>query len=123
MKAGQWHLPYVTSFDEEELLQSGHDECRVSIGRCAAVSYLNQDKRDPPADIARAEKLAAAGHMSPFEHVAQAMTKDEWRLYGTEMAARWVDRRVPIGNLWGWRQYRKTLPNEHDFSKIGTRNA
>jgi hypothetical protein len=58
--------------------------------------------------------------MSPFEHVAQAMTEEQWVLYGTEMAARWVDARVPTGNLWGWRQYRKELPNEHDFSKIGS---
>lgn len=121
LSSGQWHLPYVTNFDVEDLVGPyGLDEiCRISIGRCAAVSYLNQDKRDPPADLARADKLASAGHMSPFEHVAQAMTEEEWVLYGTEMAARWVDRRVPMGNLWGFRQYRKTLTNEHDFSKIG----
>jgi hypothetical protein len=61
--------------------------------------------------------------MSPFEHVAQALTEEQWVLYGTELVARWVDRRVPIGNLWGWRQYRKGLKNEHDFSKIGADHA
>jgi thymidylate synthase ThyX len=122
LKSRQWHLPYVTGFDEEALLASDHGEdamCCISIGRCAAVSYLNQDKRDPPADLARADKLAAAGHMSPFEHVAQAITEEEWVLYGTELGARWVDCAVPVGNLWGWRQYRKELKNEHNFSKIG----
>jgi len=122
LKSGQWHLPYVTGYDGHDL-HAEHGEntvCRISIGRCAAVSYLNQDKRDPPADLARADKLAAAGHMSPFEHVAQALTEDEWVLYATEMAARWVDRRVPMGNLWGFRQYRKVIRNEHDFSKIGS---
>ena len=121
LKSGQWHLPYVTGYDGEELRLVLDEEgrCRVSVGRCAAVSYLNQDKRDPPADLARADKLAVAGHMSPFEHVAQAMTAEEWVLYGAEMAGQWIDRRVPMGNLWGWRQFRKGLPNEHDFSKIG----
>lgn len=124
LKSGQWHLPYVTGYDEDllrdpESLYGVDDVCRVSIGRCAAVSYLNQDKRDPPEDLARAGKLAKAGHMSPFEHVAQAMTEDEWMLYATEAASMWIDRRIPMGNLWGFRQYRKTLANEHDFSKIG----
>lgn len=121
LTSGQWHLPYVTGFDQDELLRADHSEdavCRVSVGRCAAVSYLNQDKRDPPADLARADKLADAGHMSPFEHVAQAMTEEEWMFYATEAAGRWIDARVPMGNLWGWRQYRKGLKYEHDFSKI-----
>jgi hypothetical protein len=122
LTAGEWHLPYVTGYDAKGVIamEYGADAiCRISVGRCAAVSYLNQGKQDPPADLARADKLAAAGHMSPFEHVAQAMTEDEWVLYGTERAAMWVDRRIPVGNLWGWRQYRKELRDEHDFSKIG----
>jgi thymidylate synthase ThyX len=121
LDSGQWHLPYVTGYDEMAVvMEHGSDAlCRVSVGRCAAVSYLNQDKRDAVADLARADKLAAAGHMSPFEHVAQAMTREEWTYYASGMAAQWIDHRVPVGNLWGWRQLRKTLLNEHDFSKIG----
>lgn len=119
--AGSFHLPYVAGYDAEECFReySLDGVCRVSIGRCAAVSYLNQDKRDPPADIARADKLSAAGHMSPFEHVAQALTADEWKVYARTACELWVRDRVPVGNLWGWRQYRKELPNEHDFSRIG----
>jgi hypothetical protein len=120
LSAGMWHLPYVTGYDGHILGYGPDDICRISIGRCAAVSYLNHDKRDPPADLARVDKLAAAGHMSPFEHVAQALTEEQWVVYSTELAAGWVERRVPMGNLWGWRQYRKGLKNEHDFSKIGT---
>ena len=121
LKHGEWHLPYVTGFDEEECRREyDTDEvCRISIGRCAAVSYLNQDKRDPPADTARAEKLATAGHMSPFEHVAEAMTDDQWRLYCEDSFKMWFEQRIPPGNLWGWGQYRKNMPNEHDFSLLG----
>jgi len=114
-------LPYVTGHDAEECSReySLDGMCRISIGRCAAVSYLNQDKRDPPADIARADKLATAGHNSPFEHVAMALTEDQWKVYARTAAELWVAGRVPVGNLWGFRQYRKDLLNEHDFSKIG----
>ena len=121
---GEWHLPYVTGYDDGDIrlmaTKYGEDAiCRVSIGRCAAVSYLNQDKRDPPADLARTDKLAAAGHMSPFEHVAQAMTEDGWVAFAEAAMRNWIIYRIPPGNLWGWRQYRKGLKNEHDFSKIG----
>jgi thymidylate synthase ThyX len=120
LEAGEFHLPYVTGHDAEECFKqySMESVCRISIGRCAAVSYLNQDKRDPPADHARADKLASAGHMSPFEHVAMALTEDQWKVYARRAAELWVIGRVPVGNLWGFRQYRKDLANEHDFSKI-----
>jgi thymidylate synthase ThyX len=117
LASGGWHLPYVTGHGE--IFNTVDEVCRVSIGRCASVSYLNQDKKDPPADIARADKLAVAGHMSPFEHVAQALTWEEWGRYSREASLAWTHERVPVGNLWGWRQYRKNVPNEHDFSKIG----
>lgn len=118
LKSGEWHLPYVTGLDAHLLVADQDAMCRISVGRCAAVSYLNQDKIDPNADLARADRLAAAGHMSPFEHVAQAMDGTEWEVYAADAALAWTLDRVPMGNLWGWRQYRKTLPNEHDFSKI-----
>ena len=121
IQSGQWHLPYVTDCDYAQCFGE-YDEnqiCRISMGRCAAVSYLNQDKRDPPADLARADKLAAAGHMSPFEHVAQALTWEEWGRYSREASLAWTHDRVPVGNLWGWKQFRKLVVNEHNFSKIG----
>ena len=122
LEAGEFHLPYVTGHDAEECFKQQYSleyVCRISIGRCAAVSYLNQDKRDPPADHARADKLASAGHMSPFEHVAMAMTTEQWQRYAMESFERWMRDRKPLGNLWGFRQYRKDLDGEHDFSKIG----
>lgn len=110
------HLPYVTGYDDTGL--PGFDRHMVSVGRCAAVSYLNQDKRDPAADQARAEKNLAAGHMSPFEHVAFALTEDDWARYAMQTMRDWWQKRIPPGNLWGWRQFRKDLRNEHDFSLI-----
>lgn len=112
-----WHRPLLeedeavlrhdSNFSEEEL-------CLVSVGRCARVSYLTHDgRRDPMADIELARRLKSSGHMSPFEHVAQPE-----RQYGAMFAA-------DIGsgcfsNFRGWRQLRKDIPNEADFSKVAT---
>jgi hypothetical protein len=118
---GGWHLPLVTGNDEEALrldFNTG-DICRISIGRCARVSYLTHDgKRDPHADIELAGRLQKSGHMSPFEHVAMALTAEQWSDYGAKLAHEWVANRIPTGNLWGWHQYRKTLQDEHDFSLL-----
>jgi thymidylate synthase ThyX len=124
LASGEWHLPYVTGNDESELRGEGFEDdrlCLISTGRCARVSYLTHDGvRDPLADVALAqERILPSGHMSPFEHVAQAMTDEEWHDYGVDLMRDWIEERVPPGNLWGWRQLRKTIENEHDFSRIG----
>ena len=97
VEEGFWHLPLVE--DRDQLLADGYteDEVRqVSVGRCARVSYLTHDgKRDPKADLTLCTRLRESGHMSPFEHVAQALS---------------VPRQS--GNFAGWEQYRKTIPNE-----------
>jgi hypothetical protein len=123
LKSGEWHLPYVTGYDEPELRENGHTEdelCLISIGRCARVSYLTHDgQRDPKADIALPKsRLIPSGHMSPTEHPLQAMTASEWAIYGQQLASEWVNNRVPTGNAWGFKQYRKTLKNEHNFALL-----
>lgn len=88
-----WHLPLVT--DGERATKEA-DWVKVSVGRCARVSYLTHDgQRDPAADVALCDKLVASGHMSPTEHVATPHQHPVFR-----------------GNFCGWVQYRKTLPNE-----------
>jgi hypothetical protein len=75
---GGWHLPYVRPGELEEY---GLDAMiRVSTGRVARVSYLNHNgMRDINADIELHDRLISGldkgepGHMSPLEHVAQAM--------------------------------------------------
>lgn len=103
LRWGGWHRPLLP--DEEELRSLGFDEeflCLVSIGRCARVSYLTHEgKRAPSADVALAQRLMKDGHMSPFEHVAEAYP---------------VSREGFVGNFRGWKQYRKHIPNEHDFA-------
>lgn len=67
----QWHLPYVTGYDETEIPVL--DQPAVSAARCARVSYLNHDgKRDLSADTGLYDKLLAGQHASPLEHPAKA---------------------------------------------------
>lgn len=111
LKAGEWHLPYITDQDREDIAFStvfelGHFDVKVtweklkavSVGRCARVSYLSHDgKREPSEDIKLHDKLKTStpGHWSPFEHVCEALTLP-----------------AASGNVRGWKQYRKEFAQE-----------
>jgi hypothetical protein len=118
---GHWHLPYVGA-DEWGGLMTRHysdfqmvkDLCvRLSVARCARVSYLTQDGKVPSIeeDLALYDRLLSAVplHSSPAEHQA---TPDELNLEdytGGQSAWLHPDHH---GNLRGWVQYRKTLAGE-----------
>ncbi len=98
LSTGQWHHPLI-GFEGDELL-SDEDKVKVSVGRCARVSYLTHDGiRDVQADIDLHDRLLASKHFSPFEHVARDSQ------YGYQ------DYEGNLGE--GWRQYRKTLKGEY----------
>lgn len=95
---GEWHLPYVQ--DDERYL-STDTLVKISAARCARVSYLTHEGvRDVAKDLELYARLEAPGHMSPMEHPAQATPFPE----------------VRYGNFRGWKQWRKFLPYESDFS-------
>jgi thymidylate synthase ThyX len=95
---GRWHLPLIQ--DDERTLPD-EQLCKLSVARCARVSYLTHDgKRDIERDLDLYEKLlggGANGHWSPFEHVATPA----------------LDAQARSGNFTGWEQYRKRFPEEH----------
>lgn len=107
-----WHLPLVEKSEAFDLQVSGmsiEDICRISVGRCARVSYLTHDgKRDPQADIELCKRLQDAGHMSPFEHVAKPM----------DPSSESSSKAAFCGNFRGWVQLRKTMPFESDFNRV-----
>lgn len=104
-----WHMPLIheedweiatnlaDSMDREELQKektieypitsrdwAKHFLRKVSVGRCARVSYLTHEgKRDIIEDIKLHDRLlgglvdGAPLHMSPFEHVARALPQPE----------------------------------------------
>jgi len=101
LAAGQWHLPFIGPEDVElatKWIEDGYDSttrpdsqfikheietvlCKVSVGRCARVSYLTHDgKRDLMEDIRLHDRLIAQVplHATPAEHVAMAMPYPAW---------------------------------------------
>jgi thymidylate synthase ThyX len=98
---GEWHLPLVRTEDREEA--AVEDLVKVSVGRCARVSYLTHaGKRDLQADIDLYQRLIDSGHMSPLEHPAQPLTEAELK------ESEWS------GNFRGWRPYRKLILGEEN---------
>jgi hypothetical protein len=125
MPTGGWHTPLFGSgrtgvaeswadSDEPSVLKRARDAfpddieaaakyaeelmVKISVGRCARVSYLTHDgRRDIKEDIGLHDRLLSQKpmHAAPFEHVAMALDQPERH-----------------GNLVGWKSYRMTLPNE-----------
>lgn len=105
----KYHMPLIQDAEREWAEDNVSDALKVAVGRCARVSYLTHDgKRDLDADIKLHDSLLAAGHMSPFEHVARPMS---WDYVNNNPG------KIYSGNFSGWHQYRKDLPYEDDFSK------
>lgn len=100
----EWHLPYVDYDDmyPPETNMPIKDLLDISAGRCAAVTLLNQKKREPVKDIARTRgNLIPNGHMSPMEHQAQCSSPLDLEILPAYRS-----------NLDGWIQYRKLIPGE-----------
>ncbi len=104
----EWHTPYINPEDYDAAFEqglAGRDSqqlqklmCKVSVGRCARVSTLTHDgKRDLQADVNLHDKMGAAGHMSPYEHVARPMTKGELDLF-KQKKMRWNEEH----QCWVW---------------------
>lgn len=122
---GEWHLPFVREAEivdiETPLTVDGlgvgtapwhaatdEERVKLSVGRCARVSYLTQDgKRDVAADLALYDRLKTSGHLSPFEHAARVATYEDVA----------NGKYAPfVGNLsWPWIQHRKDLIGEAVF--------
>lgn len=104
LEPGQWHLPYVLEEDVKGAAGDIEILKKISVARCARVSYRTHDGNRPRfgEDIALHDQLLSSGHMSPLEHAAQAVETCDF-----------------IGNFRGWMQYRKTIPGEDVFQFSG----
>lgn len=116
LQLGEWHIPFGENMNEAQLDKSmpamqpasvnwyqEHIQLlkvKVATARCARVSFTVVGEEDKPDnyenDIKLHDRLLGMGHLSPFEHCAQATEDEGWS-----------------GNFKGWIQYRKTLPNEN----------
>lgn len=127
--AGDWHLPFINESDwrtAENYCQVGritrdmpgrHEVLdvlkKLSAARCARVSYLNHEGKRPDLleDLKLFDRLVRAEiiHASPTEHQA---TPDSKILSSCSMVTDWQAKPLH-GNLPGWVQFRKQLPNEY----------
>ena len=116
LQPGEYHIPFGDKLDNDKvnkivankykedtknnLINSygwidkliNETKIKIAIARCARVSYYNFDgKDDYEADIKLCDRLFSNNpkHLSPTEHVAQALDNPE-----------------RIGNFTGWKQYR-----------------
>lgn len=106
LKPGQWHLPYVTPDEENELDLSVLK--KISAARCARISLSPFDGNGSvEAEVDRYDKLVSSWpvHASPVEHQA---TPDD-RVYTPHPV--WEHPREHR-NFRGWRQNRAMIPNE-----------
>lgn len=105
VKYGDWHLPYITV--EERLNLNVETLKKISVARCARVSYMTHDGKTPSVekDLELYDRLVGSVplHASPAEHQA---TPDRIGSFG------WNDS-TKHGNFLGWCQLRKFLPNEY----------
>lgn len=121
LAVGEWHMPFIT--DDDWLIGEGFllerngikplkDELTnlmlsISVARCARTSYKAFDGNVAPIekDLELFMKLLGSQplHASPAEHQATPDLLDDNEL--------WLNKHEH-GCLTGWRQFRKTLPNE-----------
>lgn len=91
LKEGEWHIPFGDNFDKQEIdkfawitnkrrnLSPIDTEIAVASARCARLSYMTFDNEiNYQKDIELHDNLLKSGHMSPFEHCARAMSKEEY---------------------------------------------
>lgn len=125
----EWHLPYVhtcrgklgevfyrDNFGTELRLEEAKI---ISASCCAQVSYRkNDDSLDKALKIYKQLIEATPAHASPVEHQATPMIETRFPFdqsgvtHIDKTACRWS------GNLRGWVQFRKLIPNEAVWGTI-----
>lgn len=129
LQPGQWHLPYVeTAFDDlnEEIGYFDSERRQIDLETakkisgscCAQVSYRRLDESvEKSLDIYN--KLVGADrlHASPFEHQATPIP-ESFSFINWPAGVSHMDRNANFwsGNLQGWIQNRKLMPNENHTS-------
>lgn len=111
LQYGEWHLPFVT--EEERKYFPLDEQIKLSVARCASTSYNTVDgyEMTPEKVNSLYSKLFPIDepiHASPAEHQC---TPDEFLPNYNFGRGTWSTPEKH-GNLTGYIQYRKLLPNE-----------
>lgn len=136
LEPGEWHLPYVgtntTNDVHDHIYHNDINEIggnydlfldemiaefsrRISVARCARVSYLTHDGRETTVeeDLKLYDRLVGSQplHASPAEH--QATPDTMYNNPHNDPTGPWSYENPELhGNFRGWIQYRKTLSGE-----------
>ncbi len=129
LNPGEWHVPYVNTYRSlinNELCYSdgkgddlSEEEARiVSASCCAQVSYRkNDDSFEKASKIYQQLIESEPAHASPVEHQATPMQYTSTNAYEPETWEQGITHLSANGDLWsgnlrGWVQFRKLIPNE-----------
>ena len=101
------HLPYIDEWDSRNSTEE--DNIKVSVARCARVSYLNHDgtTSSKENDFKLYNKLLEYKHLSPFEHIAFDPYKTDKKKGYTHLQL--STNKMYSGNFKQWIQYRQLL--------------
>jgi thymidylate synthase ThyX len=98
--AFNWHLPYVSDNERLIYMQEPEIAAKLSVARCARVSYLTHDGQAPQIekDLELYDRLVGSRplHASPTEHQAYPM----------------AHAAAQSKNFFGWRQFRERVEFE-----------
>jgi hypothetical protein len=115
LQPGQWHLPFVSEFEQEWL--DLETQKKISVARCARTSYLTHEGKHPliQQDLRLFNDLVGARplHASPAEHQAtpdHLIKGDVW----SDVRPRHDHWKNPDlhGNFRGWNQNRKSIEKQ-----------
>lgn len=97
LKEGEYHIPFGDRMQDKDIMQHVKGsfnsrteveeaiqkfKIKIATARCARLSYMTFDGEiDYEKDLKLHDTLLESQHMSPFEHCARAMTKDEVSRY------------------------------------------
>jgi thymidylate synthase ThyX len=116
LQPSEWHIPFGDNINGDilNIQRNKHSleelKIRIAVARCARVSYTVFGEEEKPFnyenDLKLHDKLLSSGHMSPFEHIGRAMTKDE---YNSRLHIANGGQHGWSGNFKGFIQYRQLI--------------
>jgi len=113
LNPGDWHIPFGDDMPDG---LSWDDMIKVAVARSARVSYNNFDgSRDVQKDFKLHDRLAASGHWSAFEHIAQV--PDIINLLAK------VAPEVPVEELQALRDHLENAKRDPDYSIVCNYNV
>lgn len=129
LNPGEWHVPYVNTYrdshtgvlhylDGKDTYITEEEARIISSSCCAQVSYRkNDDSYEKALKIYKQLIESEPAHASPVEHQATPMDLNTYCNYEPETWEPGVTHVSANSDLWsgnlrGWIQFRKLIPNE-----------